>query len=74
MPKRPSKSNDGTFTFAEWLQFEPQRIVSMGLTVKDDENRRLYMRAQIEAAIRCAYSHGKKGRSADDLISHTEGD
>ncbi len=52
-------------TFAEWINFEADRIVSMGLRVPH-EHQADYMRVQIVAALRKALAHGRDGLSDDD--------
>jgi hypothetical protein len=49
-----------TMTFAEWIEFEAERIVHMGALVAD-ENRAGYVVVQIQAALRKAYAHGRDG-------------
>jgi hypothetical protein len=53
-------------TFKEWIKFEADRIVRMGL-LAPEEHRADYMRIQIEAALRKATDHGRDGLSDDDL-------
>ena len=45
----PVTMNDTSFTFAEWISYENERIVRVGLAAPD-EHRADYMRVQIEAA------------------------
>jgi hypothetical protein len=47
-------------TFAEWINFEAERIVHMGALVAE-ENRADYMVVQIQAALKKAYAHGRDG-------------
>jgi hypothetical protein len=49
-------------TFAEWINFEADRIVHMGALVAE-EDRADYVRVQIEAALRKAFAHGRDGLS-----------
>jgi hypothetical protein len=51
--------------FTEWINFEADRIVSMGLRTSP-EHRADYMRVQIMAALRTALAHGRDGRSDND--------
>ncbi len=53
-------------TCKEWIKFEADRIVRMGL-LAPEEHRADYMRIQIEAAMRKATEHGRDGLSDDDL-------
>lgn len=55
-------------TFDEWRKFEAQRIVEMGLSVPDRDNAQVYMRLQIETAIRKAYDHGRSGKDESGEI------
>ena len=52
-------------TFAEWVPFEANRIVEMGLAVPD-EHRGDYMRVQIQAALLKAAAHFRDGLGSDD--------
>jgi hypothetical protein len=52
-------------TFAEWIIFEADRIVGMGLRVPE-EHQADYMRVQIQAALRKAVTHGRDGLSDED--------
>ena len=52
-------------TFAEWIDFEAERIVHMG-SIVPAENREGYMRVQIQAALKKAYAHGRDGLREDD--------
>jgi hypothetical protein len=52
-------------TFAEWIDFETDRIVHMGALVSE-EHRTDYMRAQIQGALKKAYAHGRDGLSERD--------
>ena len=56
---------DDLKTFVEWVSFEANRIVEMGLAAPD-EHRADYMRVQIEAAIRKAAAHFRDGLGPDD--------
>ena len=51
--------------FSEWIKFEAERIVSMGLPLPE-EHRADYMRIQIEAALRKAFAHGRDGLAESD--------
>jgi hypothetical protein len=51
--------------FREWIIYEAMRIVHMG-SITQDEHRDEYMRAQIEAALRKAFAHGKDGLKETD--------
>jgi hypothetical protein len=51
--------------FAEWIEFEAKRVVSMGL-LAPEEHRADWMIVQIEAALHKAYLHGKDGLSEHD--------
>jgi hypothetical protein len=48
--------------FAEWIDFEAERIVRMGL-LTSEEHRADYMMIQIQSALKKAYAHGKDGLS-----------
>ena len=52
-------------TFTEWINFEADRIVSMGLRLPQ-EHQADYMRIQIVGALRKALAHGRDGLSDDD--------
>lgn len=52
-------------TFTEWIDFEADRIVGMGLRVPQ-EYQADYMRVQIHAALRKALAHGRDGLSDED--------
>jgi hypothetical protein len=54
-------------TFAEWIPFEAERIVSMGLAAPE-QHRADYMRAQIEAALVKAAAHFRDGLSTIDPL------
>ena len=56
---------DDLMTFAEWVPFEANRIVEMGLAIPDND-RADYMRVQIEAALRKAAAHFRDGLGSDD--------
>jgi hypothetical protein len=47
-------------TFAEWIDFEATRIVSMGLRLPE-EHRADYIKIQIQAALKKAFHHGQDG-------------
>jgi hypothetical protein len=51
--------------FSEWIKFEAERIVSMGLAASE-ERRAGYMRIQIEAALRKAFAHARDGLTEVD--------
>jgi hypothetical protein len=52
-------------TFAEWMTFEAERIVSMGLQTPE-EHRADYMLIQIETALHKAAAHYRDGLTDDD--------
>ena len=52
-------------TFAQWISFEPARIVSIGLHAPE-EHRADYIRVQIEAALHKAADHFRDGLTYDD--------
>jgi hypothetical protein len=52
-------------TFTEWINFEADRIVSMGLRLAP-EHQADYMRIQIVAALHKALTHGRDGLSDND--------
>lgn len=52
-------------SFAEWIAFEADRIVMMGLQSPED-HRADYMRLQIEAALRKAADRFRDGLTDDD--------
>ena len=52
-------------TFTEWINFEADRIVSMGLRLPP-EHQADYMRVQIVAALRKALAHGRDGLSDNE--------
>jgi hypothetical protein len=56
---------DDSMTFAEWVPFEANRIVELGLAVSN-EHRADYMRVQIEAALRKVAAHFRDGLGSDD--------
>lgn len=51
--------------FREWVDFESDRIVRMGLQASED-HRADYMIAQIQAALMKAFLHGADGLSDVD--------
>ena len=51
--------------FAEWINFESERIVRMG-SLTPEENRMDYMIVQIQAALKKAFAHGKDGLTEND--------
>jgi hypothetical protein len=56
--------------FSEWIDFEAERIVRMGL-LTPEEHRPDYMMVQIRSALKKAYAHGKDGLSERDLATGT---
>jgi hypothetical protein len=52
-------------TFAEWIDFEATRIVSMGLRLTE-EHRADYIKIQIEVALKKAFDHCKDGLTETD--------
>jgi hypothetical protein len=56
-----------TLTFAEWVLFEADRIISLGFRAPP-EHRADYMRVQIQAALGIAVEHGRAGLSDDDPL------
>jgi len=56
---------DHELTFAQWLSFEANRIVEVGLLAPEDF-RADYMRVQIEAALRKAAAHYRDGLGPED--------
>lgn len=57
--------DDTSLTFSEWISFEAERIVRMGLAAPV-EHRADYMRVQIEAALRKASDHFRDGLTDED--------
>jgi hypothetical protein len=51
--------------FPEWVKFEAGRIVSLGLAAPE-EQRAVYMRVQIELALRKAFAHARDGLTETD--------
>jgi hypothetical protein len=51
--------------FSEWIKFEAERIVGMGLPLPG-EHRADYIRIQIEAALGKAFAHGRDGLTESD--------
>jgi hypothetical protein len=51
--------------FAEWINFEAERIVRMG-SLTPEEHRTDYMIVQIQAALKKAFAHGKDGLTEND--------
>jgi hypothetical protein len=49
-------------TFADWIDFEANRIVSMGLRLPE-EDRADYIKVQIQAALKKAFGHGRGDRN-----------
>jgi hypothetical protein len=56
---------ENPLTFSEWINFEADRVVRMGLRVPP-EHQADYMRVQIVAALHKALAHGRDGLSDDD--------
>jgi hypothetical protein len=52
-------------TFADWIDFEATRIVSMGLRLPE-EHREDYIKVQILAALKKAFGHGRDGLTETD--------
>ena len=52
-------------TFAERIEFESGRIVSMGLRLPE-EDRADYIKVQIQCALRKAFHHGRDGLTEAD--------
>jgi hypothetical protein len=52
-------------TFADWIDFEATRIVSMGLRLPE-EHRADYIKVQIQAALKKAFGHGRDGLTETD--------
>ena len=52
-------------TFADWIDFEATRIVSMGLRLQE-EHRADYIKVQIQAALKKAFGHGRDGLTETD--------
>jgi hypothetical protein len=57
--------NEKPMSFAQWITFEAERIVRMGL-LAPQEHQADYMRIQIQIALRKALAHGRDGLSDDD--------
>ena len=51
-------------TFAEWIEFEADRIATMARGVAE-QHRADYIKVQVIAALKKAYAHGKDGLSAE---------
>jgi hypothetical protein len=51
--------------FREWIDFEAERIVRMGMLAPAD-HREDYMKVQIQAALRKAFAHGRDGLAEAD--------
>jgi hypothetical protein len=64
---RKAMSDDGYWTYSEWLKHTVDKIVTLGLSAPA-EHREDYLRVQIEAAIRQSLRHGRSGRSDDDPV------
>jgi len=56
---------DRPLTFAEWIPFEAERIVGLGLMAAA-EHRAEWMRLQIEAALKKAAAHSRDGLTDAD--------
>jgi hypothetical protein len=56
---------DELLTFAEWIPFEAERIVTLGL-MAPIEHRSDYMRIQIESALEKAAAHFRDGLTSAD--------
>lgn len=56
---------DRPLTFAEWIPFEAERIVGLGLKAAE-EHRADWMRVQIEAALKKAAAHCRDGLTDAD--------
>jgi len=56
---------DRPLTFAEWIPFEADRIVGLGL-MAPEEHRADWMRLQIEAALKKAGAHFRDGLTDND--------
>jgi hypothetical protein len=54
-----------SLNFSEWISFEAERIVDLGMQVAA-ESRADYMKLQIHCAIYKAFAHGRDGLSMDD--------
>ena len=52
-------------TFADWIDFEAARIVSMGQRLSE-EHRADYIKVQIQAALKKAFGHGRDGLTETD--------
>lgn len=52
-------------TFADWIDFEANRIVSMGLRLPE-EDRADYIKVQIQGALKKAFGHGRDGLTETD--------
>ena len=56
---------DNELTFAQWIDFEANRIVRMGLAAPEAD-RGDYMRIQIAVALRKAACHFRDGLTDED--------
>jgi hypothetical protein len=56
---------DQPLTFAEWIPFEAERIVTLSMAAPDG-HRADYMRIQIEAALKKAGAHFRDGLTNED--------
>jgi hypothetical protein len=61
-------TDDGYWTYREWLKHTVNKIVKLGLAVPDPKEREGYLRVQIEAAIGQSLRHGRSGRGDDDPV------
>ena len=52
-------------TFADWIDFEASRIVSMGLRLPE-QDRADYIKVQILGALKKAFNHGRDGLTEAD--------
>ena len=52
-------------TFTDWIDFEANRIVGMGLRLPED-GRADYIKVQIQGALKKAFSHGRDGTTETD--------
>jgi hypothetical protein len=51
--------------FSDWIEFEADRILRMGSQL-ESEHKNDYMKVQIVAALKKAFSHGRDGLTAGD--------
>jgi hypothetical protein len=57
------------FTFREWLAWTVDKIATRTLKHTPAEHQEMYLRVQVEAAIKQALRHGRSGRSDDDPVA-----